>query len=215
MIFLAMLRVQWRWCRGAVLSGAGVAALLPFLTLRGLTATMYPIEAMNGVRAWSPIYPAVAALLGLLVALASWTADRRGQHIHALSLPIERWRYVLLRFAGGVLLLAIPLLAFAVAARWSTAAAPLPAGLHPYPWSLAFRFAVGAILAFALFFAILSGTPRTAAIVLGGVVAVVLLDLVLRALVPGVEIGSELLAALVMGPGPFALFAGRWMLIDV
>lgn len=215
MIFLAMLRVQWRWCRGILLSGAAVAGLLPFLSLRGITASLMPAEAMAGIRAWSPMYPAVAALLGLLVALASWAADRRGQHVHALTLPIERWRYVLLRFTGGALLLALPIVILAVAAWWATASAALPAGLSPYPWSLAFRFAVGTLLAFALFFAILSGTPRTAAIVLGILVGVVLLDLVLGVVLPRVGLGNDLLTALFVGPGPFALFAGRWMLVDV
>lgn len=215
MIFLAMLRVQWRWCRGILLAGAAVAGLLPFLTLRGVSPALMPAEAMAGIRAWSPLYPAVAALLGLLVALASWAADRRGQHIHALTLPIERWRYVLLRFAGGVLLLALPTILFAVAAHWATTLTALPDGLHPYPWSLAFRFGVGVLLAFALFFAILSGTPRTAAIVLGVLVGVLLVDLLLGAVLARAGLGTDLLAALFAGPGPFALFAGRWMLIDV
>ena len=215
MIFLAMLRVQWRWCRGILLAGGAVAGLLPFLTLRGITAQLLPAEAMSGVRAWSPMYPAVAALLGLLVALASWSADRRGQHIHALTLPVERWRYVLLRFAGGTLLLAGPVLVFAIAAQWATSLAALPAGLSPYPWSLTLRFGVGVLLAFALFFAILSGTPRTAAIVLGVLVGVVLLDLVLGVVLPRAGLGNDLVSALFVGPGPFALFAGRWMLVDV
>jgi len=215
MIFLAMLRVQWRWCRGIILPGAAVAALLPFLTLRGIGPTMMPVEAMSGVKAWSPIYPAVAALLGLLVALASWASDRRGQHIHALTLPIERWKYVLLRFLGGMLLLAAPIIVFTAAARWATASVVLPVGLTIYPWSLSFRFGVGVLLAFALFFAILSGTPRTAAIVLSLVVGVVLLDLFVAYFFPRVGIANDLLAALFNGPGPFALFAGRWMLVDV
>jgi len=214
-MFLALLRTQWRWCRTIILPGAVLLAAVPFLMLRDVTAAMIPMEVMAVVRAWSPLFPGLAALLGLLVALATWAPDRRGQHIHALTLPVARWRYILFRFGGGILLLGIPILAFALAAWLAVQWTPIPDGLAAYPWSLAFRFALGTSLAFAIFFAILSGTPRTAAIILGVLVAVAACDIVLKLFLPQTGLANDLLGVLLTGPGPLALFAGRWMLIDV
>lgn len=215
MIFLALLRTQWRWCRGVILPATVVALGLPFLVLRGVGPAMLPSDVMEVVATWSPVFPALAALLGLLTALGTWAPDRRGQHVHALTLPIARWRYVLLRFLGGATLLALPVLAGLLGALAATALTHLPVGLSAYPWSLSFRFAVGALLAFALFFAILAGTSRTAALVLGMLLFVVALDLALWVASPRLGVGNDLLAALMTGPGPLALFAGRWMLVDV
>ena len=214
-MFLAMLRTQWRWCRGVVAPGTALALALPFLMLHGVGPTMLPSDVMQGVGSWSNLFPMLAALLGLLTALGTWAPDRRGQHVHALTLPLARWRYVLLRFAGGVTLLAAPMLACLLGALIATRLTALPVGLAPYPWSLSFRFAVGIILAFSLFFAILAGTPRTAALVLGTLLLLVVADVGLAIVAPRVGIANDLVAAIMAGPGPLALFAGRWMLVDV
>ena len=100
-MFRALLRTQWRWCRGVVAPATLVALVLPFLTLHGVNAAMLRSEVMASVGTWSSLCPALAALLGLLTALGTWAPDRRGQHVHALTLPLPRWRYVLLRFAEG------------------------------------------------------------------------------------------------------------------
>lgn len=214
-MFLALFRVQWRWCRAVVLPGALLLGALPFLVLRELRPPMLPFEVMYVVNGWSPIFPALAALLGLLVAYATWAPDRQGQHIHALSLPIPRWRYVLYRFLGGALLIAPVLSLLAVGAVVATRLAPIPVGLQPYPWSLTLRFAMAALLAYALFFAILSGTPRTAAMVLGGCAGLVAISLLAAFLFPGAGVGNDLFYLVLHGLGPFGLFAGRWVLIDV
>jgi hypothetical protein len=214
-MFLALLRTQWRWCRSVVVPATLLALILPFLVLRGVEPRMVAAEVMHLVTAWGPVFPALAALLGLLTALATWAPDRRGQHVHALSLPLARWRYVLHRLLGGLLILALPVAACAFGAWGATQGTALPAGLTPYPWSLAFRFAVAVALAYTLFFAILSGTPRTAAMILGAVVLVLAVDLVLGMTAPGFELGEDLLFALVNGPGPLALFAWGWSLVDV
>lgn len=215
MIFVAILRTQWRWCRGVIIPATALALGLPFLVLRGVGPSLLPSDAMEIIATWSPVFPAFAALLGLLTALGTWAPDRRGQHVHALTLPISRWRYVLLRFLAGATLLAAPIVTGLVGALLATAFTSLPIGLSAYPWSLSFRFAVGVLLAFALFFAILAGTRRSAAIVLGLLVLVVVADGVLWMVSPRIGLANDLLAALMTGPGPLALFAGRWMLVDV
>ena len=214
-MFLALLRTQWRWCRGVIVPATLVALVLPFLTLHGVNASMLPSEVMAGVGTWSALFPALAAGLGLLTALGTWAPDRRGQHVHALTLPLPRWRYVLLRFAAGAALLGAPILACFLSTQIATHLTTLPAGLTAYPWSLSFRFAVGVLLAFAVFFAILAGTPRTAALVLGALLFLVVADAMLWVVAPRIGFLNDILAAIMSGPGPLALFAGRWTLIDV
>jgi hypothetical protein len=212
---LAILRVQWLWSRAVTAPGTLLLLGLPFLMLQGVDAEKLPVEVMFLVGGWTSVLPALAALLGLLVALAAWAADRRGQHIHALSLPIARWRYVLLRYQAGLLLLALPLFGFLVGALLAVGAASLPPGLQGYPWALAARFASAALLAFSLFFAILSGTPRTAGIILGVLVALVAGNLALASLAPREWGGGDLFLLILGGPGPLSLFSGRWVLVDV
>lgn len=214
-MFLALLRVQWRWCRAVVLPAALLLGALPFLVLREIDPRMLPYEVMLVVGGWGPIFPALAALLGLLIAFGTWSPDRTGLHIHALSLPIPRWRYVLYRFLGGVLLLAPVFLFLLIGAVVATRAAPIPAGLQAYPWSLALRFALASLLAYALFFAILSGTPRTAAMILAGCAGLVALSLLAAVLLPHAGVGDDLFYLVLHGLGPFGLFAGRWVLLDV
>lgn len=214
-MFRALLRTQWRWCRGVIVPATVVALVLPFLTLHGINAAMLPSEVMASVGTWSSLFPALAALLGLLTALGTWAPDRRGQHVHALTLPLPRWRYVLLRFAAGAVLLGAPILACILSTQVATRLTILPVGLTAYPWSLSFRFAVGVLLAFALFFAILAGTPRTAALILGALLFLVVADAMLWVVAPRIGLLNDILAAIMSGPGPLALFAGRWTLVDV
>ncbi|HET7041228.1 MAG TPA: hypothetical protein VFI13_04390 [Gemmatimonadales bacterium] len=213
-MFLAILRSEWRWCRGVLIPGTLAALLAPLLSLRGVTMRMMPVEVMNAVGHWSAVFPLLSLGLALLTALGCWGPDRRGDHIHALTLPVARWRYVLLRFGGGVLLLAAPMLACLVGALLATHSTSLPTGLAPYPWSFAFRFAASLLVAFSLLFAILSATPKTAALVLGAVVLVTAADLALGILMPRTGIGNDVWFLLLNGPGPFALFAARWVLVD-
>ena len=215
MRFLAILRVQWQWCRAVTAPATLLLIVLPFLILNGVSKERLPVEVMYAVGSWTSVLPALAALLGLLVALAAWAADRRGQHIHALSLPIARWRYVLLRYQAGLVLVALPLLGFLIGAVFAVGTTSLPAGLQGYPWALAARFAAATLLAFSLFFAILSGTPKTAAIVLGLLVLVVVANLMVALLAPGEWSAGDLLFLITGGPGPLSLFAGRWVLVDV
>src|SRR5205823_857995 len=108
------------------------------------------------------LYPVLAAALGLLVAIATWAPDHRGRHVHALSLPLPRWRYVLLRFGAGATLLAAPIVAVSAGALLATWSATIPAGLQGYPGALAIRFALAVLVAYAVFFAVSAGTARTA-----------------------------------------------------
>src|SRR3989475_5406779 len=131
-----------------------------------------PLQARERLRAlqpWGGLYPVLAAALVLLVAIAPWAPDHRGRHVHALSLPLPRWRYVLLRFGSGVTLLVGPILAVLVGALLATTLASIPVGLQGYPLALALRFAMAVLVAYAVFFAVSAGAGPAARRPLGGV----------------------------------------------
>jgi hypothetical protein len=91
----------------------------------------------------------------------------------------------------------------------------IPDGLTAYPLALAIRFALAAISAFTLFFAISAASTRTAGFVLAGMVAVVLGQYLMVLTSVDVNMVQPLLERLYEWPGPLAIFGGRWMLIDV
>jgi len=167
------------------------------------------------VQSWGTLYPVLAAALGLLVAIATWAPDHRGRHVHALSLPVPRWRYVLLRFSAGAVLLAAPILALSAGAVLATWSATIPAGLQGYPVALANRFALAVLVAYAVFFAVSAGTARTAGIILAVIGSVILVQVVASVANVDFDLLGKLQVAFLNWPGPLAIFTGRWMLIDV
>src|SRR5919198_1084639 len=167
-MFRAVLYAPWKWSRLIVVLGTVAAFAIPLLSLQGAAradrGALQAQELLRAVQSWGSLYPLLAVALGLLMAIAAWAADHRGRHIHALTLPIPRWRYVLLRFVAGAVLLAGPILAVMAGASLAVLFATLPAGLQAYPFALALRFALAVLVAFAVFFAISAGTARTAGI---------------------------------------------------
>jgi hypothetical protein len=218
-MFRAILYSQWKWSRLIVALGTIVGFALPLVSLQGAArADRSPLEAealLHAVQAWGVLYPLLAAALGLLVAIVTWAPDHRGRHIHALTLPLPRWRYVLLRFATGATVLAGPILGVSIGALIAVAAATLPPGLHGYPLALAVRFALAALVAYALFFAVSAGTARTAGIILGVIGAIVVVQVFANVANLELNVADHLQMVLTNWPGPLAVFTGRWMLIDV
>jgi len=218
-MFRAILYSQWKWSRLIIAVGTIAGFALPLVSLQGAArADRSPLEAealLHAVQAWGVLYPLLAAALGLLVAIVTWAPDHRGRHIHALTLPLPRWRYVLLRFATGATVLAVPILAVGIGALIAVAAATLPPGLHGYPLALALRFALAALVAYALFFAVSAGTARTAGIILGVIGAIVVVQVFASVANVELNLADHLQTVLTNWPGPLAVFTGRWMLIDV
>jgi len=218
-MFRAILYSQWKWSRLIVMLGTVAAFALPIVSLQGASAPdRSPLQAQELLRAaqsWGTLYPVLATALGLLVAIATWAPDHRGRHIHALTLPLPRWRYVLLRFAGGATVLAAPVLALFLGALLATSLASIPVGLQGYPVALGLRFMLAVLVAYAVFFAVSAGTARTAGIILGVIGAVIVVQIV--ASVAGMELDllGKVQIAVLNWPGPLAVFTGRWMLIDV
>ena len=219
-MFLVILQTQWSWSRLFVLLGVVLAFLLPVLTVQGTgigdaADSFATREVLSVVENWSVWYSAMAAGLGLLVATNTWAADHRGKHVYALSLPIPRWHYVLLRFGAGALMLLAPALAMWVSSMVATAATDIPGSLRAYPHALSVRFALAMLVAYSMFFAISAGTARAAGFVLvvvGGILAAVVL---LAAAGSPLDLVGIVADRLLLWPGPLEVFTGRWMLIDI
>ena len=216
-MFRMILLAQWKWSRLIVIAGTIAAFAIPVLSLQaaGGRDPATARELLAALERWSVPYRLLAMALGLFVAVSAWSADHRGKHIYALVLPLPRWRYVLLRFAAGLVLLAPAIIALALGGLLATATATLPTGLHAYPFALTLRFALAACLAYAAFFAISSGTARTAAAILiafGVIAGVQILGLAVDWNLPVID---WLIQGFLAWQGPLALFGGRWMLVDV
>ena len=218
-MFRAILYSQWKWSRLIVVLGTIAGFALPIVSVQGAArGDRSPLDAeqlLRAVQGWGTLYPVLAAALGLLVAVASWAPDHRGRHVHALTLPLPRWQYVLLRFAAGTAMLTAPIVGVCAGALLATAAATLPPGLQGYPFALALRFALAVLVAYALFFAVSAGTARTAGIILSAIALLVAVQIIAKVANPDWDIAGHVQVALVNWPGPLAVFTGRWMLIDV
>ncbi len=218
-MFRAVLYAQWKWSRLIVVLGTVAAFAIPLLSLQGAArpgrGALQAQELLRAVQSWGTLYPLLAAALGLLVAIAAWAADHRGRHIHALTLPLPRWHYVLLRFAAGFVLLVAPIAAVLAGAFLATWTATLAPGLQAYPIALTVRFALAAFVSYAVFFAISAGTARTAGIILSVVAVLIFVQVVANMASLDLNLTGVLQTALVGGPGPLAVFTGRWMLVDV
>lgn len=218
-MFRAILFTQWKWARIALLLGAVVAFGLPLVLIQPLpglfaqdAGASMAIEFMGS---FGPVFPLLATLLGLLLAVSAWAADHAGRHVYALSLPLPRWQLVLYRLGSGLTLLALPLLALWIGALLAVSVVDLPEGLRAYPTLLGLRFALAALVAFALFFSISAGTTRTAGVVLGTIVGLFLAQWLFALFDSDVNLLGTLIEVLFIWPGPLDIFSGRWMLIDV
>ena len=217
-MYRAILFQQWRWTRLVVVLGTLAAFAVPLFSLRGAAAVMDHGTAagfLGDLQSWGIAYPTLAGALGVLMAVTLWAPDHRGRHVYALALPVPRWRYVTLRYLAGLTLLAAPAAGLALGAFLASATVSLPPGLHPYPLALSCRFALAVLVAFTLFFSISAGTARTAGVILGLAATLVVAQILLSAAGTDADILMPVLNGVLSSPGPFAVFTGRWMLVDV
>lgn len=221
-MYKQVLKAQWLAARLPVVLLAVLAFALPLLTVTAGGS----LEGAPGERValWlfaaqkiGVLFPGLALLLGLLLGIGSWAPDHLGKHVYALSLPVPRPMYVLLRFAAGVTLLAVPVAALGAGALLASVSVSLPGGIHAYPLQITLRFAVAALVCYAIFFAISIATKRAALAVLGVICGVLLADLVLAALGQGDSgtVTTTLFMLLTNWPGPLSILMGRWALFDV
>ncbi len=221
-MFQAILLAQWKWSKVVLFGAVVVAFALPIISVRQVTfmsdspwlASLW----LRSLESWGVWYGAVAATLGLVMATSAWVSDHRGMHVYALTLPIERWRYVLLRFGAGGVMIVPAVFALWIGSLVATGLVDLPVGLKAYPTALAIRFCLASLIAYTIFFAVSAATPRTAGIILvtiGGVLGASLLLDAAGAGVLGIGLFEGAVKQIVEWPGPLSVFTDRWMLIDV
>jgi hypothetical protein len=227
-MFRQIIFMQWKTSRFVVILLLPMCFGLPIFFLR-LAARVSEAEQVGGgalamlyfIDATSVAFPILAAAVGGALALAAWAWDHRTNHVYALSLPIERWRYALMKMGAGaglLLSLAVALLAGCLVAIALTS---MPEGVRAYPVALSIRFLFAALICYAATFAFASGTTRTTVRIFASLFVIFIIGSVIteiagRALGTQVPSPAALLGeALVAWPGPFNVFGGSWMLIDV
>jgi hypothetical protein len=215
-MFRAILETQWKWTRGVVLAAtlAGFAVPIASLQAAHANAESSQIQFVTTMQLWGAAYAVLAAALGLFVAFAAWSNDHRGRHVYALSLPITRARYALMRFGAGATFLAPTVIAVFAACVLVSTLGGIPEGLRTYPVAVTLRFAFAALVAYALFFAVASSTQKAAGILLAVLAAILLAQYGLELAEVRVDIVGRLMSLLLESPGVFSVFTGRWTLID-
>lgn len=229
-MFQQLLFVHWKGVRYGLIPFVLAAFGLPLLVIQGLHSTTTDARinlmsqmVLSDVSQWAPLFPILAVVTGVTLALTAWTWDHRGNHVYPLSLPIARWRYVALKMGAGAVLLLVPCLAFWLGSLAAAASAVIPEGLRAYPTALALRFLLTSLLLYALLFALAAGTMRTALWVLGTFLFLLFFGSTLTGflsgtLFPGLEGWSFLewfTDSILYWPGPFDVITGSWMIIDV
>jgi hypothetical protein len=214
-MFRMLLETQWKWTRAVVLIATVIGFALPVASLQAAQDSWSAEAFVWSMQRWGPFYALLAAVTGLLVAISAWANDHRGRHVYALSLPVSRPRYALMRLAAGALFIIPPAVAVLLSASLVAQFAPIPAGLHAYPVALTLRFVFAALVAYALFFAIASATQKTAGVILGAVALLFLAEYLLSLANVNFDVLSRAAELIFSSPGVLSVFTGRWTLIDV
>ena len=225
-MFRQFLMLQWKASRAGVFILALLAFTVPLLVLQfahntSMNELAIRADVLTLARVWMPVFPFLAAVTGFSLALTSWAWDHKINHLYPLSLPLNRWEYVLLKFGAGLVVLAIPVLALWAGALIGTLRYDWPEGIKTYGFVFGLRFLLAAVVAYAAAFAFAAGTVRTTIIVIGGFLAIVIGGTLVMDSI-GTALGVEdmvtpirvLQWAFSQWPGPFYLFGGNWMLID-
>lgn len=202
-----------------VLASLTVAAMaLPYWSVRilgnGSRVPAGATEALMPFLVIGPAYAVCALLLGMTAAVSAWSADDVGKHVYALTLPIPRWHYALLRAVAGLVLMLPVCITFWLATLGWASSVEIPPGLRAYPNALALRFAFTAAMSFSVMFWAGSITKRTGRILLGVLVAVTILEVLGSVL--GLPWTPLTLVAWLGGKMSLGtMILGRWSLVDV
>lgn len=228
-MYQPMLFVHWKQVKLLLIPCVVAAFALPLLSIQGMgtptgaeAASPEVFQIVAATEVWLPLFPALAGVIGIVLALTAWSWDHRLGHVYALSLPVARWEYALLKMGAGTVLCLLPAISLWFGAHAAAAAVTLPEGLSAYPNHLALRFFVATLLSYAFLFALASGTMKTtvwiACAVFGAFVASEVLAGAVTYYVPSLDHVSGLSVVtdwLVRTGGPFEVFTGNWSLIDV
>jgi hypothetical protein len=227
-MFRAIAFLQWKTSRYVVFLLLPLCVGLPIFFLR-LASRLATTDQFGGaalamlhfIDTTSIVFPIVAAATGCALALTAWGWDHRTHHVYALSLPLERWRYAAMKMGAGTLILLVLCGAVLLGSMVAVLITPLPDGIHGYPLAFAVRFLFAALICYAITFAFAAGTTRTTVRVFAAFFIVFILGSVVTE-IAGQALGTPIRSpaallgeALVTWPGPFNVFGGSWMLVDV
>ena len=228
-MYQPMLYVHWKQIRLGLVPFILGAFALPLLMVQGLgvtpgmdTTTLEAYRIVNEFQVWLPLFPLLAAGTGMTLALSAWNWDHRHNHVWALSLPLSRWEYAMLKMGAGAALALLPAAAMWVGAHLAVASIELPAGLNAYPNQLALRFALATLISYAFLFAMAAGTIKTTVWFVSGVIAFIILGNMANGFLADyyeffqrTNIVVEFFRIVADSPGPAEVFTGNWALIDV
>jgi hypothetical protein len=223
---LQMLWMHWRTVRFGLIPFIVAAFALPLLLVQGLgprlSAQVDPASVLFYTQEiWVAFFPILATAVGLVLGLSAWNWDHKLGHVYALSLPVARSRYSLMKYGAGAVLAIIPAAALLVGSVVALSAVKIPAGLQAYPLPLTGHFLFASLLVYTLVFSLASGTVRTTVIAMSMVVGVPLVATILANFMSTVnpafgsfDLGYWLTRSL-EDFGPFRILMGNWSLIDV
>jgi hypothetical protein len=228
-MYQPMLFLHWKQIKVALIPLVLAAFALPLLSVQGLGGLAgFPEEAigayqfMMNAAFWAPVFPLLAGVTGITLALSAWNWDHQLNHVYALSLPIPRWRYATLKMGAGVTLAMLPGLAFWAGALVASASVTLPAGLHAYPTALALRFFLSVLVSYAVLFAMAAGTVRTTLVIVTALLVFMIVGGSLNGYLSRqfevfqqVNVVEAFFRTLLSRNGPLEVFSGSWLLIDV
>lgn len=220
-MFAAICRIQWKASATAVALLAALGFIVPLLTVQqaGFSAGDRRgwdlIVMLSTVESAGTLFPVLAVILGLALAVGAWSADHQADHVYALTLPVPRWHYVLLRFGAGLVLIVPVTAAVGAGCAVALASLDLPEGLRGYGGAITLRFTLAAVVSYAATFVLAAGTKRTVAGVLAVVVLLIALGLTLGTFGVSPALIEQALNSLFRRPGPFEVLMGPWALIGV
>lgn len=216
-MFRAVLWTQWKWSRDVLLIFTAAAAAVPvygvgFMTGQVLTE-MDIRDILSRMELSGILFGFLAFFIGALMAGGAWNGDSEGKYVYAMSLPVPRWHFVLLRFGAGALLVVGASVVVWLAALITTSVAPIPSQLHAYPTALGVRFLLAALLGYSLIFALLVKGKGPVMILLGVLAVALTIAIMLES--ERVEAARPFVDLMIGSRGIFGVFYGSWMLIDV
>lgn len=228
-MYQPMLYVHWKQVRLGLIPFILGAFALPLLMVQGLgvppgmeATSLEAYRIVSEFQLWLPFYPFLALAVGMTLALSSWNWDHQLKHVYALSLPVARWEYAMLKMGAGALLAMLPVAALWLGAHLAVASIELPQGLHAYPNQLALRFGLATLISYSVLFAMAAGTIKTTVWIVSGIIAFVFLGNLANDFLAiyydffaRTSIVLAVFEWLSQSPGPMEVFTGNWALIDV
>ena len=143
-MFRVVLMTQWKWTMTAFVIVAVAVLAMPFwavglLNGSGLTA-MEIRQVLSRMEFTGFVYGMMAFVTGMIAAGGAWNGDSTSNYVYAMTLPVPRWHFVMLRFgAGASILLAVAIVVW-IGALLATTVVSMPPTLHRYPSALALRY---------------------------------------------------------------------------